>query len=367
MRGLVSGRCLVVRIAITGATGNVGTALLRRLAREEDIDVIGLARRIPRPDAGPPYGSVEWHAIDLGDKAAPDRLADVLLGVDAVVHLAWQLQPSHRRGRLYRTNVTGTRNLIEAMRRTQVRKLVYASSVGAYAPAPKDRYVDENWPATGVRRSSYSVHKAAVEALLDDAERNDPQLRVVRMRQALVFQRDAGSEIARYFLGPFVPRRLLRRGRIPVIPRNKRLRAQAVHADDLAEAYLQALRRDVTGAFNTAAEPVLDGPLLAAELGARAVPVPIPVMRLLASLSWHARLQPTEPGWIDLAAAAPIMDSSRAEDALNWHPQRDARQAVSNLLGGMRTGTGTPAPPMRPASPPARRLLDGVPGHANPA
>jgi UDP-glucose 4-epimerase len=268
---------------------------------------------------------------------------------------------------LHRTNVTGTRNLVEAMRRTQIRKLVYASSVGTYAPGPKDRYVDESWPATGIRRSSYSVDKAAVEALLNEAEHNDPQLRIVRMRQALVFQRDAGSEITRYFLGPLVPQRLLRRGRIPVVPRNKRLRAQAVHADDLAEAYLQALRRDVAGAFNIAAEPVLDGPLLATELGARAVPVPMPVLRVLASLSWHARLQPTEPGWVDLAAAAPIMDSSRAKDALNWHPQRDARQAVADLLGGMTTGAGTTGPPMRPASPPARRLRDGVPGHANPA
>ena len=44
--------------------------------------------------------------------------------------------------------------------------LVYASSVGAYAPGPKDRRVPETWPTTGVESSFYSRDKAAVERLL---------------------------------------------------------------------------------------------------------------------------------------------------------------------------------------------------------
>jgi UDP-glucose 4-epimerase len=351
-----------MRIAITGASGNAGTALLRRLRGEPDVQVIGFVRRPPLPGAGDPYDGVDWHAIDLGDAAAPDRLATWLGGADVVVHLAWQIQPSHRRGRLHRTNVTGTRHVLAGMRAAGVTKLVYASSVGAYASGPKDRFVDESWPTTGIDRSTYSVDKAAVEALLDEAERADPRLRVTRLRKALVFQHDAGAEITRYFLGPLVPVSLLRAGRLPLVPANRRLRAQAVHAEDVAEAYLRAVRSEATGAFNIAADPPLDGPAVAAEFGGRPVPVPLPPLRALATVTWRGRLQPTEPGWLDLAAGAPLMDSSRAREVLGWSPRHDATVALRHLVAGMASGAGTGSPPMRPARHGLRRLVGGLPG-----
>jgi UDP-glucose 4-epimerase len=356
-----------MRVAITGATGNVGTALLRRLRAEPNVQVRGFVRRPPPPGAGPPYDGVEWHAVDLGDGAAPERLGTWLRGVDAVVHLAWQIQPSHRRERLRRTNVTGTGNLLAGMRIAGVTRLVYASSVGAYGPGPKDRAVDESWPATGIVRCSYSVDKAAVEAMLDRAEREDPRLRIVRLRQALVFQHDAGAEITRYFLGPLAPVALLRAGRLPLVPANPRLRAQAVHADDVAEAYLLALRGNAVGAFNLAAEPPLDGPTLAAEFGGRPIPVPLPALRALAALTWRARLQPTDPGWLDLAAAAPIMDCSLAREVLGWAPRYDARAAVRQLVAGLAESAGAASPPMRPGDHGLFGLRHGLPGHRDPA
>ncbi|GIG88823.1 NAD-dependent epimerase/dehydratase family protein [Plantactinospora endophytica] len=338
-----------MRIAVTGATGNVGTALLRRLAVEPDVEVIGIARRCPAPDAGPPYDGVRWHAADLGDPSCLHPLAERLAGVDAVVHLAWQVQPGHQRARLRQTNLNGSRHVLNAMLAADVPKLVHASSVGTYAPGPKDRRVDEDWPATGVGRSGYSVDKAAVEAMLVGAERDYPVLRVTRLRTAVVLQHDAGAEITRYFLGRFAPVSLLRSGRLPLVPRHRRLRIQVVHADDAAEAYLRALRSDRTGAFNIAAEPVLDGPLVAAELGGWAAPLPLALLRLLNRVAWRGRLVPADEGWLEMGAAVPLMDCSRAERELGWRPRRDARDALRELLAGIAVGAGTASPPMRPA------------------
>lgn len=338
-----------MRIAITGATGNVGTALLRRLSRETDIEVIGIARRTPRSDAGPPYAGVRWHGMDLGESSCVTPLTELLAGVDAVVHLAWRIQPSQYRARLRRTNLGGTRHVLGAMIEAGVGKLVYASSVAAYSPGPKDRRVDEDWPTTGVGRSGYSIDKAAVEALLDRYELDHPELRVTRLRMALVFQRDAGSELTRYFIGRLAPVSLLRSGRLPLLPKNRRLRGQVVHADDAAEAYLLALRGDRVGAYNIATDPVLDGTLLAEELGALAVPMPLGVLRLAAKAAWRARLIPTEPGWLDLTAAAPVVDTSLAERELGWKPRYDARQTVNDLLMGIATGAGTATAKLRPS------------------
>jgi nucleoside-diphosphate-sugar epimerase len=168
---------------------------------------------------------------------------------------------------------------------------------------------------------------------------------VVRVRPGLIFQREAGTEIARYFAGPLLPARLLRHERIPVVPSNRRLRMQAVHADDVADAYARILRTDIRGAFNIAADPVLDSHLAAQVF--RGVPVPVPAAALsgAAALSWRLRLQPIDAGWIHLALNAPLMSSARAARELGWKPRRDAVAALRELVAGMAERAGNASSP----------------------
>src|SRR5829696_579497 len=149
--------------------------------------------------------------------------------------------------------------------------MVYASSVGVYSPGPKNRFVDESWPRDGIPTSFYSRHKAEVERILDRFEQEAPAVRVVRLRPALIFKRDAGEGIRRLFFGPFLPSALVRPRLLPLVPDLPRLRFQAVDSFDVANAYRLALLSDVRGAFNLAADPVLDGPMLARLLDARRV------------------------------------------------------------------------------------------------
>src|SRR4051794_40199388 len=174
-----------MRIVIVGASGNAGTALLRRLQPETDVEIVGVARR--PPEWVGVYRNVEWHAADVAAEGAADRLAGIFRGADAVVNLAWQIQPSHDPRRLYRTNVLGGREVARAVVSARVGTLVQASSVGVYSAGPKDRFVAEGHPRLGVRESSYSRHKALVERMLDDVERDRPELRVVRVRPGLIF------------------------------------------------------------------------------------------------------------------------------------------------------------------------------------
>ncbi|MDG4816569.1 NAD-dependent epimerase/dehydratase family protein [Micromonospora sp. WMMD956] len=359
-----------MRIVVVGASGNAGTALLRRLRRERGLDLVGVARRPPGPDAGEPYDGLAWHPCDVGAPGAAARLAEVFAGADAVVHLAWQIQPSHDQRVLRRTNVDGSRAVVDAVLRARVPALVYASSVGAYAPGPKDHPVSERWPTTGVPGSSYSRDKADVEALLDGVEREHPGLRVVRMRPGLIFQRDAGTEITRYFLGPLAPVRLLRYGRLPLVPTHRRLRMQAVHADDVADAYARAVLGDARGAFNLAADPVLTPELVARHFHGWTVPVAAPLLRGAAALTWRARLQPVDAGWVELALNAPLMSSERAEVELGWRPGTDALAALRDLFAGMAHCGHTTSPPMsaapdRPGRP-AALLRARPPGQTNP-
>src|SRR5699024_8032552 len=98
-----------------------------------------------------------------------------------------------------------------------------------------------------------------------------PQVRVVRMRPAFVFQPAASHEQRRLFAGPLLPAGALRA--LPVIPDLPGLALQAIHATDVAAAFRSAVVGDVRGAFNLAADPVLDARQLAELLGARVMPL----------------------------------------------------------------------------------------------
>jgi nucleoside-diphosphate-sugar epimerase len=344
-----------MRIAITGASGNVGTALLRRLQRAraerpDTLEIVGIGRRPPN-HAAPPYGGVEWHALDIADDdGAPLRAA--LARADAVVHLAWLLQPNHNLAALHRTNVTGTANVLRAAREAGVGHVVCASSVGAYARSGKETRRAEDWPATGIRESHYGRHKAEQEVLLDRFAAENPAITVARLRPALTFQAEAGSEIGRYFLGRALPRLLPQKLRLPIIPLPRGLAFQAVHADDVADAYWRVLDRRAAGAFNIAAEPVITPVELARIFQAvRWLPIPFGLVRAAVDLSWRLRLQPTDAGWIAMAEGAPVMDTHRARGVLGWEPRTSSVDAIREVLEGLTAGRGTEgSPPLTPRS-----------------
>lgn len=337
-----------MRIAIVGATGNVGTALLRKLAAEGGHELVGVARRAPDP-GGEPYQSAVWHAVDIGSPNGVASLRSAFEGCDAVVHLAWVIQPNHRQNELHRVNVEGSWQVFEAAAEAGVKHLVYASSVGAYSPGPKDERVDESWPTGGLHTSHYSRQKAAVERLLDRFEADHPDIAVARLRPGLIFQSGQASEVGRYFLGRFIPQQVAR-VRVPVLPMPRSMVFQAVHAEDAADAYAKVLAARARGAFNIAAEPVLDPTTFPPVLGAKkSVPLPGAVLRALVLLSWNLRIQRTDPGWIDMALHVPIMDTRRARSELRWEPRRTSQEAVTAVLGGMQEASGVPASaPLRP-------------------
>lgn len=345
-----------MRVVVFGATGNVGTSVIQSLEAEPRVqEIVAVARRAPARH----FARASFEAADI----ATSDLVPIVRGADAVVHLAWLIQPGRTESITHRVNVEGSERLFTATAEAKVPVLVYASSVGAYSPGPKDRLVDESWPTDGIHSSFYSRHKVAVERRLDQLERERPEMRVVRMRPALIFKPQAATEIRRLFAGPFLPGRLLKPGLIPVVPDVPRLRFQAVHSLDVGDAYRRALLSDARGPFNLAADPPIGSGELAELMRARAVRVPRRVLRAAAAASYALRLQPSEPGWLDMAFAVPLLDTSRARAELGWNPAHSATDTLAELIEGIRRGADYPTPPLaRATTGPARvrELLTGV-------
>ncbi len=128
-------------LAITGATGFVGSAVLSE-ALAQGHEVRALARRDSAARPG-----VEWVRGDLADTAALAALAE---GADAVIHVAGLTNTPHPAA-FEIANVTGTANVIAAMAGAGVRRLVFVSSLAARMPA----------------LSAYGASKARAETLVE--------------------------------------------------------------------------------------------------------------------------------------------------------------------------------------------------------
>lgn len=330
------------RIVVTGATGNVGTSVVRALSQDSDVgSVLGLARRIP--DWSPPR--TDWSSVDLASEQTD--LVEEFADADAVIHLAWAFQPTHDPATTWRTNVLGGIRVFEAVAAAGVPTLVHASSVGAYSPGPKDRPVDESWPTHGWPDAAYCREKAYLERALDTFEREHPEVRVVRMRPAFLFKRESASEQRRIFGGRFLPGSLARPELLPFLPDVPGLRVQALHTDDAARAYVAALGTETRGAFNLAAEPWVDAELLAEMLDTRSVRLPRAAARSAIAAAWNLHLLPASPHLFDAVLRLPLMDCTRARTELGWEPRHSATEVLREFLHGLQQGEGAPTEPMR--------------------
>ncbi|OLZ57763.1 NAD-dependent epimerase/dehydratase family protein [Amycolatopsis keratiniphila] len=346
-----------MRIVVTGASGNIGTALLRVLSGEGH-DVIGVARH--RPDTTvAPYSSARWVQQDVGANDAWEELTGLFRGADAVVHLAWAIHPRADDPAMRRTNMAGSANVLRAAADAGVEHIVCASSVAAYTPADRWHEVDEDWPCGGLAESAYSVGKAAFETQLDEFCRRYPDIGVARIRPCGVVQPDAAAEFSGWLLSPLAPPLPLGGDWLPV-PLWPGLRMQVVHADDVARAIRAILDRRATGAFNLAGEPVLKSRDLARLTGGIRIPVPLKLLTSLAWPSWRLGLQPLHPSWLRLADRASLVDTRRAREELGWRPRHDPAATITELLAAIRAGRRGGS---RPLDPPRDRIRLGRPSH----
>ncbi|MHB1712864.1 MAG: NAD-dependent epimerase/dehydratase family protein [Acidimicrobiales bacterium] len=343
-----------MRVVVVGATGNVGTSVIEALSRDSSIaHIIGLARRPPGPNAL----DIEWRQVDI----TTDPLHKHFRGVDAVIHLAWTLQPARHPRIQESANIQGAARVFEEAAASQVGALLYASSFAAYSPGPDspdgnpsdpDRRlgvrrlgvprtrqkcpVDESWPVGGIATSAYSRQKAQVERLLDRFEQVHQFVRVVRLRPGLTFKAGAGPQLQELFASGTLVGVIGLCSRLRIMPVPPGIAVPVVHTDDVAEAYRLALLTSVTGAYNIAADPALDVQTLARAFNLRQTGIRNDIARGAASRAWQLHATAVDPGWLDLALRCPALETRRARRELDWKPGHSALDAVRDLVEGMR-------------------------------
>ena len=328
-----------MKVVVVGATGNVWRSVVEALAEDPAVtEIVGVARRTPS----------SWRPARTRFEAADVRSSEVaqhLMAADAVVLLTWAFQPTHQPLTTWDINVLGSMNVLQAAADAGVATVVYASSLAAYSPGP-GRHVDEKladqqrangglWPREGVPGALYRRLRVASPG---DSGRADAYLFHL---QAVLGERTAAD--LRWAAGPA--------GIAPSRPAAGRpfpagLRFQAMHGDDAGEAYRLALLSDARGAYNVAADPIIDREAFGRLLEARAVQVPKQVVSAAMAGAWRLRLIPADESLLKMFVSLPTLDSSRIRAELGWQPQRSGADALREVMEAMAEGAGGPTPPL---------------------
>ncbi len=157
-------------LIVTGASGFVGRHLLEAL--KNDFVIYGLARRSQARAGAPVHPNITWFQVDIGDErmlGAAFRQIAARGGADACIHLAAHYDfTGDEHPEYQRTNVDGTRHVLDACRAIGVKHFVFSSSVAACAFPRPGTAMDENSPPDGDH--IYARTKRIGEAMLADYE-----------------------------------------------------------------------------------------------------------------------------------------------------------------------------------------------------
>jgi nucleoside-diphosphate-sugar epimerase len=319
-------------VAVTGASGRVGPALLSRLAASDSVaQILALGRHPTEEMSG--LDKVEFRRVDVRDV---DALGRALRGVDVVAHLAFSLYGIWQgEAELFETNVRGTANVARAAVAAGARRFVYTSSAAVYGGRSSSDPLPESAEMRAPGRLFYARHKTQAELLVRKIV-EDSSAELFVLRPCGIAGPHAAGAPARH-LTPGARRGvaglMALAGRFGVLPAPP-VPVQFVHEDDVAQAVELALLGDgPAGTYNLAGEGILDGEEAVRLLGAR--PLPVPRRVVSASLRMLLSLPPVIPAlsWPALVIAPVILDTRRAREQLGWKPRYSSAEALASTRG----------------------------------
>jgi len=294
-----------MRVVVTGSTGAVGRRTCVRLA-EEGHEVLGLDRR---SSVAPP--GVEIRTVDL----AVTDLRTALAGADTVVHLAAGV-------RAHRDDPSGeslalAQRLLVAADQVGVRHLVVRSSAtvyGAWADNPVP--LTEDAPVRPCPEFPFAVHRARLEELANSWADGQPARRATLLRPVVTVAEEHTGGLARTLAAA-----------LAISTHEADPLGQFLHADDLAEAVVCAVRERVDGPLNVAPDGWI-GTDDMAELGglAHRLRLPAPLAVIVMQLLWRTGLSAAPPGVLPYTVSPWVVSNDRLRE-LGWEPRHSNEEA----------------------------------------
>ncbi|MDA1188424.1 MAG: NAD-dependent epimerase/dehydratase family protein [Chloroflexi bacterium] len=267
-------------IAVTGASGYIGTGLIRRLEREDWIKNI-LAIDI-RPLSTPPSPKVTYVK-----RSVTSPMSDLFEEhrIDVVVHLAFVLEPGHNEEAIRKVNVEGTRQVLKSAATANIRQLIYFGSTTVYGAHPDNPpNLTEEAPVRPVEGFQYGRDKALTEKVFREFAEGHPEIKAVILRGCPVLGPSADNFISRAFSKPIL---VALKGFDPPM--------QLLHEEDLDEVMVHCIRHNVAGLYNVAGDGVVRWSEMGRILNRKVLKLPPALLYGITEATWRLRLQSESP------------------------------------------------------------------------
>jgi UDP-glucose 4-epimerase len=302
-----------VRYLITGGSGYIGSCLVEHLSGREETEAIVVADVKP-PAAFRPKTS--FRRLDVRDKQAV-RAALAEERPDAVVHLAFLLNPIHDEAAMYDVDVGGTQNVLEAATAAAVGQMLVTSSTTAYgAFADNPVPLTEDDPVRGAPDFSYARDKAESDRLCQLWALEHPERTMTIVRPCIVF----GPQVDNYIVRLWLKNPFRADFGLPDPP------LQFVHVDDVADALILLLEGRHAGAYNVAADGYITLGEASDAIGLRARRVPYKLYKRAVGALWKARLSEAPPGQLEFAIHPWVASNRKLKDTTGWAPRWSSRE-----------------------------------------
>ena len=311
-----------MKYVITGGSGYIGTRLTDFLIGREDTELVAIADlRPPRF----PRANVQFHRTDVRDRGALHGLLE-RIQPDALVHLAFVLNPIHDEALMYDIDVNGTQHALEAASQAGTPHVLVTSSTTAYGAWPDNPDpITEDWILRGQPDYAYARDKTEADRLCQLWAARHPDRTMTIVRPSIVLGPNVDNYIVRSWEDlPFLPRF---RGEADA-------NVQFVHEDDLAEAISGLLIGRHGGAFNAVADGVLTWQQTAELAGKKVRTVPFGALYRMQGLMWRLRVPRTEapPGNLQFLRHSWVCSNQKLKDTLGWQPKHDTRETFLQTM-----------------------------------
>jgi dihydroflavonol-4-reductase len=321
-------------ILVTGASGFVGAAVVRQLLAAGHA-----VRALIRPTSA--HTNLAGLAVEIaqGDLRDPDSLNRAMAGVRFVFHVAadYRLWARHPQD-IVRTNVEGTRTLMEAALRAGVERIVYTSSVATLKARPDGKPSDETFPLEEAAAiGAYKYSKVVAELLVETmaADHNLPAVIV-----------NPSTPIGPRDVRPTPTGRIIVEAATGRMPAYVDTGLNLVHVDDVAAGHLLALAKGRIGErYILGGQDVLLGDMLGeiARQTGRSPPklrlprrLIFPIAYAAEALAYFTDREPfvTTTG-LRLAKDRMFFTSANAERELSYHA-RPYSEAIADAIAWFR-------------------------------
>jgi UDP-glucose 4-epimerase len=309
-----------LRVAVTGASGDLGALLLAHLQRDPRIEKILVF------DLAQPQGErIVYHHLDLTRHDAEDELVDALTEepVDALFHLAFRRGSGGNSALAHELEISGTIHVLAASARLQLPRLIIPSLTAAYGPRPDHpAQISEDAPLHGVARSRYVRDKLELERQVERFSAAHPETKVFVLRFAPIVGPHMDNVVVRLLSAPVVPTLL---GYDPLW--------QALHEEDAVRALMCTLDATEPGTFNIVGKGVMPFSSLARCAGALPVPVPGGLLQTAVRVFDTVGASTVHLPLIGFLRYAVIADGRRAAEQLGFVPEYGTGEAAGSIRG----------------------------------